>query len=363
MIIRAVTLFYPVENGRVNLDELRDELVRLRELINKVRGDYCIEVRTWRITLPFMESTWNYEELAMLINEVSNGLGYIHSSLNIPLDFKVDTDRLVGAFLRSGSYMSIWVGNFKELSGYSTSLFIDILRKLIDSGSWMASRRVAALIGDPILTPYYPDSINLGNKHGIALSILYTNDITTSRDNVRGAMSNVFRRAEDVGKWIAEGLGVDYLGIDVSLSPWGWDSVVQTIEKLYGIRFGEPGTLDAVYDLNRAIWESSSGFKVTGFNEVMLPLAEDEALKGRVRESLVTFSKLVKYTMACVAGVDMVPIRANQLGLIHGLIRDLHAIVSIKRRSLGLRLIPYPGGEAEVDLGDFGPTPIMDMLR
>ncbi|MFP3215820.1 MAG: DUF711 family protein [Vulcanisaeta sp.] len=363
MIIRAVTLFYPVEGGRINRDELRSELTRLRELIGIVRQNYGIEVRTWRVTLPFIEPTWNYEEVAALVGEVSNGLGYIHSSLNIPLDFRVDVDRLVSAFIKSNSYMSIWVGDFNYLSDYSSSLFVNALRKVVELGRWSASRRIAALIGNPILTPYYPDSINLGNKHGIAMSLLYTDDIPTSRDGLGRAMREVFRRAEDVGKWIAENLGIDYLGIDVSLSPWGWHSVVQVIERVYGIQFGGPGTLSAVHDLNRAIWESSGSVKTTGFNEVMLPLAEDELLKERVREGLVTFSKLVSYAAMCVAGVDMVPIRADQLGLVHYLIRDLHAIVSVKRRSVGLRLIPYPGSEVEADLEDFGSTPVMDMLR
>ncbi len=38
MIIRAVTLFYPVENGRVNADELRQELVKLRNVVSNVSG-------------------------------------------------------------------------------------------------------------------------------------------------------------------------------------------------------------------------------------------------------------------------------------------------------------------------------------
>lgn len=195
-----------------------------------------------------------------------------------------------------------------------------------------------------------------------SLSILYPSELSNER-NLSNDLTRVFRTAEDVGKEIAGELGVDYLGIDVSLSPWGEESVVNAIERIYRIRFGGPGTLSAIYRLNKAIWEVSSQFRVTGFNEVMLPLAEDEQLKARAREGLITFSKLVKYTMACVAGVDMVPIPSNQLSLINGLINDLHAIASIKRRSIGLRLIPYPGGETEVDLGDFGKTPVLDVMR
>ncbi len=362
MIIRAVTLFYPVENGRVNADELRQELTRLRNVINNVSKERGIEVRTWRVTLPFIDSSWDFEELSATINRASVDLGYIHASLNIPMGSRFELDRVINSFIRSGSYLSIWVGDFKELDSYNVESFVGVLRRLVELNQWILSRRMAALIGDAILTPYYPDSINLGNKHGIALSILYPSELS-SEQNLRNDLARVFKVTEDIGKEVASELSIDYLGIDASLSPWGKESIVDAIERIYGIKFGEPGTLSVIYRLNRAIWDVSSQFRVTGFDEVMLPLAEDEGLKVRAREGLITFSKLVKYVMTCVAGVDMVPIPSSQVTLVKELINDLHAIVSIKRRSVGLRLIPYPGAEPEVDLGDFGKTPVLDMLR
>ncbi len=66
MIIRAVTLFYPVESGRVNADELSQELVKLRNVIDGVgRRRGGIEIRTWRVTLPFTDLSWdlrNYQQ-------------------------------------------------------------------------------------------------------------------------------------------------------------------------------------------------------------------------------------------------------------------------------------------------------------
>ncbi|BDR91833.1 DUF711 family protein [Vulcanisaeta souniana] len=362
MIIRAVTLFYPVEGGRVNVDELRQELMKLRNVISNVSKRRGIEIRTWRVTLPFTDPSWDFEELSTTINKISAELGYIHASLNIAMGSRFELDKVINAFIRSGSYLSIWVGDFKELDYYNTELFTSVLRRLVELNQWALSRRMAALIGAAILTPYYPDSVNLNNSHGIALSILYPSGLSNER-NLRNDLVRVFGIADDVGKEIANELSADYLGIDASLSPWGEESVVDTVERIYGIRFGGPGTLGAIYKLNKAIWEVSSQFRVTGFNEVMLPLAEDEKLKARTREGLITFSKLVKYTTTCVAGVDMVPIPSGQVPLIRELINDLHAIASIKRRSIGLRLIPYPGSEAEVDLGDFGRTPLLDMMR
>ena len=362
MIIRAVTLFYPVDGGRINVNDLRQELTKLRGVIENVSRERGIEIRTWRVTLPFTEPSWDFEGLSTTVGRLSGDLGYIHASLNIPMGSRFELDRVVNSFIKSGSYLSIWVGDFRELDDYNVELFVGVLRRLVELNQWILSRRIAALIGDAILTPYYPDSINLGNRHGIALSILYPGELGNEQ-SLRNDLARVFKAAEDVGKEIASELGVDYLGIDASLSPWGEESVVSAIERIYGIKFGGPGTLSAIYRLNRAIWDVSSQFRVTGFNEVMLPLAEDEMLKARAREGLVTFSKLVKYVITCVAGVDMVPIPSGQVTLVKELINDLHAIVSIKRRSVGLRLIPYPGSEPEVDLGDFGKTPVLDMLR
>lgn len=110
-----------------------------------------------------------------MINRVSAELGYIHASLNIAMGgSRFELNRLVNAFIRSGSYLSVWVGDFKGgLDEYNTELFVNVLRRLAELNQWVLSRRIAALIGDAILTPYYPDSINLNNYHGVALSILY----------------------------------------------------------------------------------------------------------------------------------------------------------------------------------------------
>ncbi len=45
-----------------------------------------------------------------MINRVGAELGYIHASLNIAMGgSKFELDRLVNAFIRSGSYLSIWL--------------------------------------------------------------------------------------------------------------------------------------------------------------------------------------------------------------------------------------------------------------
>lgn len=361
MIIRAITLFYPTENNKIETNELKNELTKLKDTINKTSEKHGIEVRTWRLTLPFIEPTQDYEELAVTIGRIATELGYIHSTLNIPINTKISSDTLITAFLKSEAYMSIWVANSKEVDENNTILYTEVMKKLVELNAWHTARRIAALIGNPILTPYYPDSINISNKHGIALSLLYTNDILNGKERITDTMREVFKKAEGIGREIAEELGIEYLGIDTSLSPWGKHSVVKVIEETHGIKFGDLGTLNAVYNINRNIWEAMTSIRATGFNEVMLPLAEDEELKARVREGLVTFAKLMNYTTACVAGIDMIPIPAGQINKIPNLIQDLHTISRIKQRTLGLRLIPYPGNESEVDMGDFGLTPVMDM--
>ncbi|WP_069806934.1 DUF711 family protein [Vulcanisaeta thermophila] len=356
MIVRAVTLFYPVQDGHVNPEELRGELTRLKNVAQRVSAKYGVEIRTLRVTLPFLEDSWS-EELITSVGSVARKLGFIHSSINVGPMNRRSLDWLVRVFMGSGSYMSIWVGDFRELFNEMVDLYVGILRRLVELNQWAESRRVAALIGEPILTPYYPDSINIGNRHGVALSLLYPRDLLGGGDLVR-VMEGVFRTAERLGREIAEELNVDYLGIDTSLSPWGEESVVEVIEDRFHIRFGEPGTLSAIHSINKAIWEASKSIVSTGFNEVMLPVAEDEKLKDRVREGLVTMGKLIQYTTTCVAGIDMVPINTQYISAIRGIVEDLHVITTIKRRTMGMRIIPTPD-QGETNLGDFGKTPVI----
>jgi len=362
MIIRGAALFYPVEGGRVNEDRLSVFLDRFVESARRISRRYGIEFRTMRVSLPFLEPDWDVENIISSVSRVTRRLGLINASINVTPEVHFSFDRLLDLFVNSESYMTIWAGDRRFLEARAVNLYKYMLFRLVELNKWGEARRIGVLLGDPIQTPYYPTSINLTNTLGLSISLLYVDDlIKAGLSGAEVTMRELFRSAEEIGRELSDELNVDYMGLDVSLSPWGHDSVVKLVESFFGIRFGEPGTLSVLSRLNRLIWSSIGTVRVTGFNEIMLPVAEDELLKERVREGLVNTPKLVKYTVACVAGVDMVVFPFSQLDSVAGIIEDIQYIVSVKRRTLGVRLIPYSGESREARINGFGDTPIMGL--
>ncbi|MEM3326533.1 MAG: DUF711 family protein, partial [Thermoproteus sp.] len=145
-----------------------------------------------------------------------------------------------------------------------------------------------------------------------------------------------------------------FLGIDGSLSPWGEKSVAKAIRRIFGVEVGRWGTHYSIRALNEAIW--SSGVKLLGFSEVMLPLAEDEELKRLVERGTLDLYKLVSYASTCVAGLDMVPIETD-LETLKKILLDLEAIAKTKGRPVGVRVFPASG--QYFDVPGFGKTPVL----
>jgi len=100
--------------------------------------------------------------------------------------------------------------------------------------------------------------------------------------------------------------------------------------------------------------------KAVGFNEVMLPLAEDNCLKKRAKEGKLRLYDLISYIPICAVGLDMVPIPADisDEELLR-ILKDVEVMSSIKGRTVGVRVIlasSKPGDE--IELRRFGKVPI-----
>jgi uncharacterized protein (UPF0210 family) len=143
----------------------------------------------------------------------------------------------------------------------------------------------------------------------------------------------------------------------MSLSPWREESVCMIIENLINNKIGFPGTLNAIYSLNKLIFGLIKKLEVKsiGFNEVMLPVAEDAVLNERVKEVALKLRDLVNYSILCVAGLDMVAIPLNLD--IYRLAIDMLTIYRVKKRTVAMRIIPVdqePG--TALKLENFGVT-------
>ncbi len=207
-------------------------------------------------------------------------------------------------------------------------------------------KNVALALGPIVQSPYFP--ISVPRDTGVALSVLYPSDLRGRDPN--SAVREVYGEARSIGERIARDVGAPFLGVDMSLSPWGDESVVDVVEELSGSRFGGPGTYAAISALNRAIKGD------LGFNRVMLPLAEDNTLKRRVEEGDVAPYTYALLSTACVVGFDMVPLDADTATL-RRLLLDMSAIAEAKGLTVGVRIFPVHGDSFVVP--GFGRTPVL----
>lgn len=248
-----------------------------------------------------------------------------------------------------------------------TGEVIKVLREVPEKAGWLAGSRFAVSFGKRPVTPYFP--VTTSENEGYTLSLLYPSHIEKEisegvalPDSLRKTVLDAYRVIYDALNSI--NATVPFHGVDLSLSPWQKESVAALIEKLQGMPFGNPGTISTVKALNEALQLLASSLKTTGFNEVMLPLAEDDRLKELTGTGQVTFKDFLYLTLVCVVGLDMVLLPSTtDDAVLRGLINDLEAARRVKGRSLGMRILlvdAEPG--TDVDLGFFGKTPVLDPL-
>lgn len=242
-----------------------------------------------------------------------------------------------------------------------------LFRVSLDLGPEYATM-FALSIGEAPEGPYFP--ITRANSFGISFSLLYPSDLYGPLSEAEEpnavlshALSIVFRDAySKVGETLSDlGDSVPFLGIDFSLSPWMEESAAKVVSLLARSPFMGPGTAAALREFNISLNEASEGMRKLGFNEVMLPMAEDDLLKEGALSLELKARDLAMLTPYCLAGLDMVvlplSIRRSELAK---LIADLIASGCVKGKTLGLRIIladAKPG--EEIELGRFGKVPVM----
>ena len=342
MVIRAITLFVTRDVGVRGASEL---LRSLRSAALR-RG---LRVWTWRVAFS-PDLSLGVSDLRVLCK-----LGVLVSAYHG--DAHPATAPSLVKYLRACSrfYASLKYVPYTDSSAVS-KLVLSLWRSLGED----ALTRVAVSFGGFIETPYFP--LATARRLGFATALRYV-DLLRGADvsRWRGLLATYLSRVNEELELVGEESGIDYLGIDASLSPWMDESVAELIELLSGDRFPSVGSAWAIRSVNDLIRSAigEAGVRGLGFNEVMLPVGEDNVLKERVREGRLRLRDLTYLAAYCVAGVDMVAVRANE-GLISRVVMDLEAAYRVKGGVVGLRLIPVGGGVREVRLGVFGSVPIIN---
>ncbi|QKQ99283.1 DUF711 family protein [Metallosphaera tengchongensis] len=217
--------------------------------------------------------------------------------------------------------------------------------------------RFAILLNEEFLTtPYYPASSGDNFHLGFGLSLIYVKEV------LGNLMEEALMEAKRKGQEIEEKIGLKFLGIDPSVSPWMEESVGHLLETKLGKKIYSPGVLSVISNMNNNIMRASINTDVNamGFSELMIPVAEDNILKERVLEGRVTLSHLLNMSSACLAGLDMVGVNYEQ-GLYFNIISDLIIIQRLKKRPYGIRIIPSYG-EEKIDTKNFGTVPVVKTI-
>lgn len=317
MKIRAVTLF---------LGEELPELPRFPKEVDRASREVGVEVWTKRAAFP----PCSPDEFS----KRAKALEGILDLVAIPIEPRGATQAVAEALGRVQGIFTSIAGGEPELEA-----FLELLEEVFSRFGPGACTRLCFTPGEPLVTPYFPAASARHGQVGVAASLLYAQDLQEAWRR-GGSFEQVIRDAEGKARGVlervAEALGVENLGVDLSISPWMEESVAKLVEAVSGGTFGGPGSYSSVRKLNQAI--ASAGVKGVGFNEVMLSYAEDLRLRELGAKGELTAYGLLSFAPLCVAGLDMVVVPRGE-GF-KEFIEDAFAVLSSKGRPAGLRVIP-----------------------
>lgn len=342
MLVRALTMMY---DSMVSEKDVSDEL----EI--SVKGLRSIGFPPWtvRVTLP--------NEVSPSLIQRLCGSEYLFSAYHGSVsDVKYEGLREI---MKCGnSFAALLLSEWGEVSKASELL----VRLVMDLGFEVAVR-IGFSIGSYVETPYYP--LSTSRRYGASIALRYADTaLQAFRESV--SLSEAFRRLGETLKNVDSvvgstfrNLGIPYLGIDLSLSPWMEESVVPLIEHVSGVSFPRTGSAWGLKTLNNMLTNIAETYniKTLGFNEVMLPVGEDNTLMRLVREGSLRLPHLTFLTAYCLVGVDMVALPGGREE-VENVLKDALAAHEVKKKTLGVRVIPS-FNEREVTIPRFGSIPVI----
>lgn len=179
----------------------------------------------------------------------------------------------------------------------------------------------------------------------------------------------VTRVGELIAREVAEGLGVSFGIVDLSLAPTPTvgDSVGEIIQSLGLKAIGVPGSTAALALLNDAVKKGGAfaSSSVGGLSGAFIPVSEDLNLSEAVGNGHLSLEKLEAMTAVCSVGLDMVAVPGKvDASTIAAIIADEMAIGVFNHKTTAVRLIPVPGkevGDKAVFGGLFGEAHVVEV--
>jgi len=361
--VRALAYAAPFPRGDVSLEEYSEKIfVNLRDVARNLESEFG-RVRTLRIVFPHVDSLSEMlnERPEKVVEKLYDSLSSSYDYLAFPLK-DAGNLYLIRYILENFEKAFTSVPYNADMSGSIAQMISEVSSNL----GYIAAAHLAVSFGQQLLTPYFPATT--GGKRAVMMSLLYPkylekaiqrgDELSASLEALAQFSSKALKKAVDCSE-----LDINNLIIDYSLSPWMEASSAKVVEALSGSRLGELGTLGAIYEINEAIQKASKKYFGGGFNEVMLPVAEDDRLKELVAEGVLKLRDLVSMVSTCVAGLDMV-LLPGDFGVkeLSRLMIDLNALHKVKNRVIGMRVILTDMPPSfETELGMFGRVPVVEI--
>jgi uncharacterized protein (UPF0210 family) len=183
--------------------------------------------------------------------------------------------------------------------------------------------------------------------------------LTTQPDMDLGQLAGLIKRTaykvtrvgELIGREVAEGLGIRFGVVDLSLAPTPnvGDSVGEIFQSLGLLDIGVPGTTAALAMLNDAVKKGGAfaSTNVGGLSGAFIPVSEDLNISQSAEAGHLTIEKLEAMTSVCSVGLDMVAIPGDTSAeTLSAIIADEMAIGVINKKTTAARIIPVPGKKA-----------------
>ncbi|MCE4606203.1 MAG: DUF711 family protein [Desulfurococcales archaeon] len=329
------------------------------EAADRVRSQFDLKTGMVRVTLPDLPQDKVLETIKSLdLND--RDPEYLVSIGNIPVYHPFLEDIVLDAVSR-GLFLSILNRPPVE---ESVTRFSKLVHKLSQADLNYPTRVGFNVYGRPVYTPYYPLSSSPGDRDLFSIALTYPNHLRSmlERRNIKEVekeLSAISQRIENVARTVREVTGLEYLGLDLSLSPWMDESVGRLIEAVSGRKIPQAGSAYGVYVLNTLLSNAADKTLSTGFNEVQLPVAEDNILKERAREGLLSASSMARLTGVCLAGLDLVVVPYS-IEKVRDVVLEVFSYSLTKNRPLGVRIVPVeeePGNTVKFE--KFGETTVI----
>lgn len=176
-------------------------------------------------------------------------------------------------------------------------------------------------------------------------------DLGQISELIKHTAYKVTRVGELIGREVAQGLGIQFGVVDLSLAPTPnvGDSVGEIFQSLGLLSIGVPGTTAALAMLNDAVKKGGAfaSTNVGGLSGAFIPVSEDLNISKSVEEGYLSIEKLEAMTSVCSVGLDMVAIPGDTSAeTLAAIIADEMAIGMINKKTTAARIIPVPGKKA-----------------